>query len=581
MPNDLLGTKKAYPDSRVASKFFHYVKGLKRNVIPTIPIIETTIPDFFEFSDLTHQPELKVCAMGSENFSNGLTENHKIAIQQKFMAAYNDFKNFEASWYLKFQEGTDPFCIYGRATGRRDHKKPCMGQSYKAFLRPDGAVRLCKESYFGNCTFASDWKQVISALTEDQIVGMKFVCFNLNEDQAVKLELWLDEFNKNDWKLADSFTDVGNNWGKGASKCGCTNDQQPITWGAPVVGFTTESMMPMNEIERPTNTQFSFTKATVREINAGGVFAEANAGDATAIAGGGNAFASAGGVTADTGGGLGDGGGGAADDTETGTGQNNTNEPIFTIQPAGGAFPSGFPFPFPPAAGAGGSTSTPIGSPSSGTDITPTAGTNQAPEKPLVTVYADLGLLYNIVLDSESPCDVGSPFEIQPRQVYNISGDEEKEIKMFNNVGGVVRAGAKAHSSASILVNKIIRKVTVPLRKFGQPSTGFLGMEIRDRLGNLMHTFDTTIDPAIIATGPFGPSYEFKSDGNKHRFQPGDMLMLTYANSTDANSSNCIILKSTEKDEIDGFDTIEVRQDYQGTLYRVSQDADFVASIFV
>jgi hypothetical protein len=439
---------------------------------------------------------------------------------------------------------------------------------------------LCKETYFGNCSFASDWKQAISALTEDQIIGMKFTCFNINEDQAVKLELWLDEFSKNDWKLVDSFTDTGNNWGNGATKCGCTNDQQPITWGAPIVGFTTESMMPMNEIERPTNTKFSFTKATVREINPGGTFAEANAGDATAIAGGGNAFASAGGVTADTGGGLGDGGGGAADDTETGTGENNANEPIFTIQPSGGAFPSGFPFPFPPAAGAGGSTSATIGSPSSGTDISPTEGSNQAPEKPLVTVYADLGLLYNIVLDSESPCDVGSPFKIDYRQVYNTSGAEEKEIKMFNSGGGVIRAGAKAHSSASILVNKIIRKVAVPLRRFGNPTTGFLGMEIRDKNGNLMHTFDTTIDPAIIPIGGFS-GYEFVSDGNKHRFQPGDMLLLTYANATDSNGSNCIILKSTEKDEIDGFDTIEVIQQYQGSLYKVDQAKDFIATIFV
>lgn len=582
MPNDLFAIKKIYPDSKIAYKFFHYTKGLKRNVEPTIPVIETSIPEFFEFSDFTVAPELKVIARGSEYFANGGTnENYKIAIQQKFMSAISDYKNFEAYWYLKFFEGTDPFCIYGRATGRRDFKKPCLGMSYRAYLKPGGQVRLCKETFFGNKAFASDWKQVIASLTEDQICGMKFIVYNINNDTAVKLELWIDEFAKNDWKLVDSFTDMGNNWGTGATKCGAVTEMQPITWGGPVVSFCTEG-------SSPSSTKYSFTKATVREINPGGAFAEARAGSAvaTAEAGGGtaNAFADAGGnqgQEADTGGGLDDGAGGIADDDTTGTGENNEDEPIFTIQPEGSAFPSGFPFPFPPSVGTGGSTSAPVGSPSTGTDITPTEGSNQTPEKPLVTVYSDLGLLYNIVLDSESPCDVGSPFKIDYRQVYSVSGTDTVEIKMYNGPGGVVRAGAKAHSSASVLCNKIFRKVTVPLRKFGNPTSGYVGLEIRDRLGNLMHTFATTIDPAIISTGPFGPTYEFVDDANKHRFQPGDMLLLTYHNAVDANLSNCIILKGSEKDEIDGFDTIEVRHEYQGSIYKVDQDRDWAATLFV
>lgn len=584
MPNDLLAIKKIFPDSSIAYKFNHYVKDLKRNVLPNTPIIEPGIKDFFKFGNETINPELKFIALGSEALINGVTENHKVAAQQKFLSKKNDYKNFEASWYVKFEE-TDstsptPWVIYGRSTGRRDHKKPCLGSSYRAYLRPDGMVRLCKESYFGNKAFASDWKPAIPALTVDQIVGMKFICFNMNEDTAVRLELWLDELNNNNWHLFDSFTDTGSNLGSGASKCQCTNDKQPIVWGGPVVGMGLDTINPTLE----SNTHFTFTKATVREINAGGIFAEARAGDASAIVIGGNAFASTHGDIpgSDTGGGLNDGAGGIADDTDTGTGEVNTQESAFTIQQStGSVFPSGLPFSFPTATAS--TTSNPVGSPTTGTDITATTGTNQAPEKPLVTVYKDLGLLYNIVLDSESACDVGSPFQLDYRQIYSVGGQDEKEIKLFNNTGGVVRIGAKAHSSASVLVGQTLRKVVVPLRRFGFPSTGHIGMEIRDRLGNLMTTFTTQLDPAVVLTGPFSGSgtYEFKHDNNKHKFQAGDMLLLTYHNAVDANANNCIIIKDTEKDEIDGFDTIHVRQEFQGSIYRVDQSTDFVAGVFI
>lgn len=282
-----------------------------------------------------------------------------------------------------------------------------------------------------------------------------------------------------------------------------------------------------------------------------------------------------------TGGGVGDGGGGAADDTTTGTGSTNANEPMFTIQPGGASFPTGFPFPFPPSAGTGGTTSTPVGSPTTATDQIPTTGTNQAPDKPLVTVYKDLGILYNVVADSESPCDIGNPFVIDYRQIYTASGVDTQEIKLFNASGGFIKAGIKAHSSKSVLVDKVIRKVTVPLRKFGNPTTGLLGMEIRDKLGNLMHTFTTTIDPATVLTGAFGPTYEFKSDANVHSCQTGDMLLLTFANATDWNASNCIILKSTDKDEIDGFDSAEVKQSNGSTTYNITQTKDFIATIFI
>jgi hypothetical protein len=580
MPNDLLALKKIYPDSKIASKYFHYVEKMLKNVEYRVPIINDALPPgWFRFSDDTEEnDELRVIASGSEYFSNGNIANLGIAKRHKFMATRNDFKNVEATWYLKYENGTDPWCIFTRSTGRRTHKHPCLGCSYRAYFNPNGQVRLAKESYFGNIDFASDWKQAISGLANNQTVGMKFICFNLEDDTAVRLELWLDELNLNDWKLVDSFTDIGNNWGSGARMCGCDSDLEPITWGGPIVGFRCEG-------SSPSNTNFTFTNMTVREINAGGQFAEARAGDVVAIAGGGKALASTSGniPNANTGGGIGDGATAIANDTvaQTGTGANNFTNPIFTVNQSGSSTTTGLPFPVASFPGTGGTTSAPISSPSSGSQQIPTTGSSQAPERPLVTVYKDLGLMYNIVLDHESACDVGSPFAIDYRQIYSASGVDTQEIKMFAKSGGIVRAGLKARSTISIIVGKTIRKVVVALRKFGNPTTGFMGMEIRDKNGNLAHTFPTTIDPATISTGAFGPTFTFTSDGNTHVCQTGDMLLLTYTNGSDVDANNCIILKSTDKDEIDGFDSCLVTQAYNATTYSTDQEKDFISAIFI
>ena len=587
MPNDLLFTKKIYPDSQIAYKYYHYTQNLIKNTQHDVGIDNDVIPGWFKFDfHDSLSDELKAIAVGSESFSKGINENLRLAKEKKFIGTKNDYKNIEATWYLKYETGTDPWVIYARSSERRSSKRPCLGSSYRGYLAPNGQVRLAKETYFGNRAFASDWKQAITALVADQIVGMKFICFNIENDTAVRLELWLDELNTNDWKLKDSFTDMGNNWGAGATKCGCTNDREAITWGGPVVGFACEG-------SSPSNTEYAFHHATVREINGGGKFTEAKAGDAVAATGGGKAFTSTNGQypSSDTGGGVGDGAGGIADDVLTGTGYSNVREPLFTVKHNGSTLTTGLPFPFPTYPGTGGTTSAPVGSPSTATSATPTIGSNQASDRPLVTVYKDLGIMWNIVLDSSSACDASNPFVIDYRQIYSASGVDTQEIKLFNKSGGIIRAGAKARSTLSVLTNKVIRKVTVPLRKFGNPTTGIVVMEIRNKDGGLMHTFPNASfgiggsypnggDPAAISTGAFGPTYTFTSDGNTHQMATGDMLVLSYANGTDADANNCIILKSTDKDEIDGFDTIEVKQSFGATTYVSNQEKDFIAGIF-
>lgn len=579
MPNDLFFKKKIFPDASLGFKFFHYTKGLKKGILTDVPIVETTVPEWFKFPN-PNLAELKVCALGSESLATGNTDNLQIAMQQKFLATINDFKNIEASWYLQYFSGTDPWCISARSGGRINYRKPCLGAGYKAFLKPDGTVRFCKDVYTGNRSYypENEWFNAIAALTEDQIVGMKFICFNIDDDTKVHLELWIDELNNNDWKRKLAFTDTGFNWGSGATRCKCVNDRQPITWGGPTVTFTCQG-------NSPANTDYSFTNATVREVNGGGVFAEATAGSVKATAGGDQALVSIGGTLtgSNTGGGVGDGAGGVCDDTSTGTGDVNDTEPQFVVQPTAATASTGFPFPFPLQTGTTGTTSSPIGSPTTGTNATPTDGSNQRPERPLVTVYKDLGFIYNIVLDSSSPCDVGNPFTIDYRQIYQAGGVDTQEIKLYPGTGGIIRTGAKAHSSVSALVNKVIRKVTVTLRKFGNPTTGRVRCEIRNRSGVLMHTFalpDNGYDPATIPIGAFSASFTFTSDGNTYVMQAGDMVLITYTDATDANANNCIIMKSSDKDEIDGFDTVQVNQSDTG-VYSVDQNRDFVATIMV
>ncbi|MDW0176100.1 MAG: hypothetical protein QOK58_07575, partial [Nitrososphaeraceae archaeon] len=68
-------------------------------------------------------------------------------------------------------------------------------------------------------------------------VGLKVIMYNAVEKDksVVKLELWVDKNNNNNWIKANEKTDKGG-WGNAGRECGGKADQI-ITWGGPIAAF--------------------------------------------------------------------------------------------------------------------------------------------------------------------------------------------------------------------------------------------------------------------------------------------------------------------------------------------------------
>jgi hypothetical protein len=72
-------------------------------------------------------------------------------------------------------------------------------------------------------------------------VGFKSIMYNIDHSgkAGVKLEIWLDKENTNQWIKVNERIDAGG-WGNNGRECGGTPDQI-ITWGGPIASFRWDS----------------------------------------------------------------------------------------------------------------------------------------------------------------------------------------------------------------------------------------------------------------------------------------------------------------------------------------------------
>jgi hypothetical protein len=134
-------------------------------------------------------------------------------------------------------------CLCARSGENHNDAKPCDGTSYHATVRFDGKIGFKKEVWHtgGYTKLKPDpapkpWATV----PEGKWIGMKYVCRNVDGGKHVKLELYLDVDEKNEWKLVSEFTDKG---GWRGQKAGCDRPQDYIiTEGQPAVYFRTDAV---------------------------------------------------------------------------------------------------------------------------------------------------------------------------------------------------------------------------------------------------------------------------------------------------------------------------------------------------
>src|ERR687892_267914 len=166
--------------------------------------------------------------------------DHSVLASRGYMQSPNDWKNVELTGQVKFNSGDDSenwawYARGGRHTGSGS-PEGCEGSSLKGDLTyTDGTVRWAKEQWHVSYVFAP-WKDS-PASADGKFVGFKAMMYNtiINGETAVKLELWVDPNNNNNWQKVYDFIDQGG-WGNDGGECNGEPDQI-ISWGGPIASF--------------------------------------------------------------------------------------------------------------------------------------------------------------------------------------------------------------------------------------------------------------------------------------------------------------------------------------------------------
>ena len=167
------------------------------------------------------------------------TLDHSKIAMAGYMQSTNDWRDVEITGYVKLNSGNnDNFVWYARGARHTGFGAPagCEGTAYKGDLFYDGNTRWTKEQWHtGGYAFGEFGKNI--GPISGKWVGLKVIMYNAVEKDksVVKLELWVDKNNNNNWIKANEKTDKGG-WGNAGRECGGKADQI-ITWGGPIAAF--------------------------------------------------------------------------------------------------------------------------------------------------------------------------------------------------------------------------------------------------------------------------------------------------------------------------------------------------------
>jgi len=146
------------------------------------------------------------------------------------------------------------------------HASTCEGYSYYAGIGFDGNVaKIQKSLYHGGDRLGYSQTFYIRGITtplDDRWIGMKTVTYNVNNDSAVKTEIWLDDLADNNWRKVYEQTDDGWSVPGDPANYGCTN---PIT-GLPRTSNDIILWGGTEQQFRADNAEIDFKSLSIREI---------------------------------------------------------------------------------------------------------------------------------------------------------------------------------------------------------------------------------------------------------------------------------------------------------------------------
>ncbi|MER5176185.1 MAG: hypothetical protein ABJB76_03705 [Candidatus Nitrosocosmicus sp.] len=143
--------------------------------------------------------------------------------------------------------------------GSHNSKTPCEGTAYHGGIHIDGTVAWKKEIWHtGGYTDARGTNKVTNSIS-DRWIGWKIVIYNIENNQAVKMESYLDDKDNNEWKKVTNIIDNGgwfaNNSDDIFNSAGCGKPKDyVITNGGPIATF------------RSDNIALNFKDFSIREI---------------------------------------------------------------------------------------------------------------------------------------------------------------------------------------------------------------------------------------------------------------------------------------------------------------------------
>ena len=234
---DKFGVVKIYPTKKGGEQW--YIKSDPNSDPRFSP--QTTMTKNSDGSFKIKSTKVRMGVFTSSGFhpENIKTLNHNKIALAGYMQSPNDWKNVEITGYVKLNSGNnDNFVWYARGGRHTGFGSPegCEGVAYKGGLFYSGATRWEKEQWHSGGYVFGEFGKNIGPI-KGKWVGFKVIMYNVVQDHktVVKLELWADKNNNNNWIKAAEKTDKGG-WGNSGRECGGKADQI-ITWGGPIAAF--------------------------------------------------------------------------------------------------------------------------------------------------------------------------------------------------------------------------------------------------------------------------------------------------------------------------------------------------------
>lgn len=200
-------------------------------------------PDPKDLQFFNEDGDLRLSGDGVAHIAAGMT---RLVVLTPPDARLPQWRNVEMTIYVRRGRRTQSldyqaFYLSARSGVKHNDDVPCDGTSYHSTARFDGQWGFKKELWHtgGYTALAPDpapkpWP----SFPENEWVGLKFVCRNCDNDRHVRLELYRDLGEKNDWRPISAYTDTG---GWRGEKPGCDRAQDAVlTEARPAVYFRTD-----------------------------------------------------------------------------------------------------------------------------------------------------------------------------------------------------------------------------------------------------------------------------------------------------------------------------------------------------